>query len=97
MYMIHSGKIGISTHENPETKDYVTVLDAGKYFGEMTIIDDLPRSATAHVVEDSQLFYIEKTKLRTLINQYPELSIGMLKSLSLRLRQTNKLLEMPND
>jgi len=97
MYMIHSGKIGISTHENPNIKDFVTTLGAGKYFGEMTIIDDLPRSATAHVIEDSQLFYIEKTKLRTLITQYPDLSIGMLKSLSLRIRQSNTLLNIPTE
>lgn len=95
MYMIHSGKIGISTHDKPVIKDFVTTLGAGKYFGEMTIIDDLPRSATAHVIEDSHLYSIEKNKLRDLIIQYPELSIGMLKSLSLRIRQSNTVLNIP--
>jgi len=92
MYMIHTGKIGVSTHVNPEVKEFVAILESGEFFGEMNLLDDLPRSATAHVLEDSELFSIERGKLRNLIINYPELSFGMMKSLSMRLRNTNLLL-----
>lgn len=92
MYMIHTGKIGISTHNNPEVKEFVATLGPGEFFGEMNLLDDLPRSATAHVLEDTELFSIERGKLRNLVINYPELSFGMLKSLSMRLRNTNELL-----
>ena len=92
MYMIHTGKIGISTNTNPETKEFVATLGPGEFFGEMNLLDDLPRSATAHVLEDTELFSIERGKLRNLVINYPELSFGMLKSLSMRLRNTNELL-----
>ena len=92
MYMIHTGKIGISTKPDPEEKDFVAILESGEFFGEMNLLDDLPRSATAHVIEDTELFSIERGKLRNLVVNYPELSFGMLKSLSMRLRKTNELL-----
>lgn len=92
MYMIHTGKIGISTHTNPEVREFVATLGPGEFFGEMNLLDDLPRSATAHVLEDTELFSIERGKLRNLVINYPELSFGMLKSLSMRLRNTNALL-----
>ncbi|WP_455374949.1 Crp/Fnr family transcriptional regulator [Kaarinaea lacus] len=92
MYMIHTGKIGISTNANPEVKEFVATLGPGEFFGEMNLLDDLPRSATAYVLEDAELFSIERGKLRNLVINYPELSFGMLKSLSMRLRNTNELL-----
>ena len=92
MYMIHTGKIGISTNVNPEVKEFVATLGPGEFFGEMNLLDDLPRSATAYVLEDAELFSIERGKLRNLVINYPELSFGILKSLSMRLRNTNQLL-----
>jgi len=92
MYMIHTGRVGISTHANPEVKEFVAILGPGEFFGEMNLLDDLPRSATAHVLVDSELFSIERGKLRNLVINYPELSFGMMKSLSMRLRNTNMML-----
>jgi CRP-like cAMP-binding protein len=41
------------------------------------------------VIEDSTVLALDKARLRGLILSYPELSIGMLRSLSLRLREAN--------
>lgn len=91
MYIIQSGQVGISTSPDPKSKDYVVVLGPGDAFGEMNLIDELPRSATAYVVEDAEILALEKARLRQLIIDYPELSLGMLKSLSLRLRRMTRL------
>ena len=91
MYILKKGKIGISLKKDPLKKNtgYLAELGEGECFGEMNLLDDLPRSASAHVIEDSVLLALEKSRLRGLIINYPELSLGMLKSLSLRLRQAN--------
>ena len=89
MYILQSGRIGISLNKNPEVKEFVAELDRGDCFGEMNLLDELPRSATAHVLEDTKVLSLEKSRLRGLIINYPELSIGMLKGLSLRLREAN--------
>lgn len=89
MYILQEGMIGISLESNPSIDKYLVTLGKGDCFGEMNLLDDQPRSATAIVLEDAHLLSLEKTRLRGLILHYPELSIGMLKSLSLRLRNAN--------
>jgi CRP/FNR family cyclic AMP-dependent transcriptional regulator len=92
LYIIVSGKVGISLEAKSSEKSYVAMLSAGDCFGEMNLLDDLPRSATADVIEDTTLLSLEKTRLRGLIQSYPDMSIGMLRSLSLRLRDVNRKL-----
>lgn len=91
MYILREGKIGISLESSPAVKKFVVILEPGDCFGEMNLLDDQPRSATAHVLEDSRLLSLEKSRLRGLTIHYPELSLGMLKGLSLRLRNANLL------
>ena len=90
MYVIESGKIGISLNENPKIQEFVAELGVGDCFGEMNLLDNLPRSATAHVLEDTVVLTLDANQLHQLIIRYPELALGMLKGLSLRLRESNK-------
>jgi CRP-like cAMP-binding protein len=89
MYIVLTGKIGISIHRDPNVKDFVSVLGPGECFGEMGPIEGAPRSGTAHVMEDSLLLYLSKPKLHGLIANYPELALGLLRGMSMRVRQTN--------
>ena len=93
MYMIERGKIGISIDPDPVKKEFVITMGLGDCFGEMNLFDELPRSVIAYVIEDSSVLSLHKDKLRGLIVNYPELSLGILKSLSLRLRSTTLLLQ----
>ena len=96
LYILVSGKVGISIDPDVNSKTFITILEAGDSFGEMNLLDDLPRSATAHALENSTILALEKTRLRGLLQSYPEISIGMLRSLSLRLRDANnRLLDRP--
>lgn len=92
MYMLQKGKIGISTMKDIKSNHFIAELGEGECFGEMNLLDDMPRSATAHVLEDAQVLSLEKDKLCSLISKYPDLSMGMMKSLSIRLRNTTNLL-----
>jgi len=87
MYIILDGVIGIVI--DPGSDEYLAKLTTGDCFGEMNLLDELPRSAGAVVLEDVRLLKLGKQKLRGLILSYPELALGMLKALSLNLRNTN--------
>jgi CRP/FNR family cyclic AMP-dependent transcriptional regulator len=89
LYLLVSGRVGITLDEDSSSRDFIATLGPGDCFGEMNLLDDQPRSATAHVLEDSTVLALDKGRLRGLILSYPELSIGMLRSLSLRLREAN--------
>jgi len=88
MYIITSGRVGISISNNRD--DFISTLSSGDSFGEMNLLDGLPRSATALALEETTLLALGKSHLRGLILSYPEISLGILKTLSLRLRETNK-------
>jgi CRP/FNR family cyclic AMP-dependent transcriptional regulator len=88
MYLIAAGEVGIALEKN--SHEFVVTMSAGECFGEMNLLDDLPRSASAVVIKDAALLKLSRGRLRGLIMSYPELGMGMLKSLSLRLRETTR-------
>lgn len=92
MYIIASGQVGIAIRGASAPGEYVSILGPGESFGEMGIIDDLPRSATAHALGQTRLLALEKHRLRGLMASYPGIALGLLRGLSLRLRQTNELI-----
>lgn len=85
-YIITEGRVGISVDPDPHRLIFINELKAGDSLGEMALIDNEPRSATAHVLEDTQALALEKEKLQGLLMSYPELGIGMLRAISQRLR-----------
>jgi CRP-like cAMP-binding protein len=89
MYIIVQGRVGIAIHEDPGCRDFVAEMKSGDCFGEMGVLDGLPRSATAHVLEDTEALSLSKERLHGLLMSYPELGVGMLLALSRRLRQAN--------
>jgi len=94
LYLLVSGKVGITIEQDPSSTNFIATLGPGDSFGEMNLLDDLPRSATAQVLEDSTILALEKSRLKCLIQSYPDISIGMLRSMSLRIREANtRLLE----
>jgi CRP-like cAMP-binding protein len=89
LYILVTGQVGISIDPDPASRNFIATLGPGDCFGEMNLLDDKPRSATAHAIEDTVVLSLDKSRLRGLILSYPEISIGMLRSLSLRLREAN--------
>ena len=89
LYLLVNGRVGIAINPDSSSRNFIATLGPGDCFGEMNLLDDKPRSATARVLEDSTVLSLDKARLRGLILSYPELSIGMLRSLSLRLREAN--------
>jgi len=87
LYIIIEGKIGISIDPDPARKEFVAIIGPSEAFGEMNLVDDLPRSATAHVIEDTRVLALEKSRLSGLLLSYPEIGIGMMRALSLKVRE----------
>ncbi|HET7293695.1 MAG TPA: cyclic nucleotide-binding domain-containing protein [Vicinamibacteria bacterium] len=92
MYIVQSGRVAIKK----KVKDGEAVLatmEKGDFFGEMAILERMPRSATAEVVEDGDLIVISSEVFGDMIKANPEIAVRMLRKYSIRLRETNKQLE----
>lgn len=92
LYIIIAGRIGISVDPDPSKPVYISELKAGDSLGEMALIDNERRSATAHVLEDTEALALDNEKFQGLLLSYPELGIGMLRALSQRLRALSPVL-----
>lgn len=86
MYTIQKGKVSIVIdHEKPSERQ-LTELQEGQFFGEMSLLEGEPRSATAIAVTDSELEVIDADGFNGFIESNPEFAMTVLKYFSSRLR-----------
>jgi CRP-like cAMP-binding protein len=88
MYLIKSGKIKI-IKGGGDVEKALAYLKEGDFFGEMAIIDESPRSATAIAVEDSRLVIIDREAFRNQVKKSPLVEY-ILETLTRRLRATDE-------
>lgn len=92
-YLILDGAVRISRMVAGMGEENLAILRAGQYFGEMSLIDESPRSATALVHERCRLFVIAKADLEDLLFVDRDLAYELLwnivRTLTTRLRSTN--------
>lgn len=93
LYMILDGKVRISRDVAGMGEEALAVLGPGDAFGEMSLIDDSPRSADARVHEKCRLLVLTKEAMEDLLFLHKELAYEILwnfvRTLSSRLRETN--------
>jgi len=93
LYLILDGKVRISRNLPGLGEEALAVLGPGEAFGEMSLIDDAPRSADAHVHERCELLAISREAFEDLLFVHKDLAYEVLwnfvRTLSQRLRETN--------
>lgn len=82
MYVIEQGKIGIYKNFDEQSKEELASLLPGEFFGEMALLDESPRSATAVALENSVILGLFRPDLFDLINRNPRLGNKILLKLS---------------
>jgi len=93
MYIVQSGRVAIKKKVRDGSDATLAVLEKGDFFGEMALLERLPRSATAEVIEDGDLIKIDNEIFGDMIKANPEIAIRMLRKYSIRLRETTRQVE----
>ncbi len=93
MFVIHSGRVQL-TRQFRDRTTVLAVLPAGEFFGEMSIINNRPRSATAQVLEDSTLLVIDPRTFEAMIRAKSEIAVRLIRTLAGRLEQANQQVEL---
>lgn len=91
-FIIHRGKIQISKKFEDGEEFVLSVCSDGEFFGEMAILDEGPRSATARAVEPTTVMQVSYTDFERLLHAAPQIAYAIMKELSARLRETGALL-----
>ena len=93
MFIIAEGKVRISKMVPGIGEEALAILERGQYFGEMSLIEDGPRSADAIAHSPCKLYELQREKLDEVMFTDKELAYVLLwtfvRTLSARLRETN--------
>lgn len=92
MYVIQSGRITVSKKVR-EVEKVLGMLTQGDFVGEMAIISNKPRSATATVADDAKLLVIDSKTFEAMVRANAEIAVRMIKKLTERLQEADKQIE----
>src|SRR6266498_1753621 len=97
LFLILEGKIAIEIYRETSTMR-LAVLERGAFFGEMALLDETPRSATARALERTRTLALYRNDLNGLVYRHPRTACRIYRSLAGmigdRLRLTNELVQM---
>lgn len=92
LFIIKKGTVRIFK-KIKETETTLAILRDGDFFGEMSLLNNDPRSATAEAVEDVQLIAVTKDSFRNMVKNNIDIAIKIIQRLASRLKDTDDLIE----
>ncbi len=92
MFIVQSGKVRLFRMINGQKRVHGT-MEKGDFFGEMSILEGLPRTVSAEAVDDAELIEINSMTFDKMIKGNIEIAIRMLRKLSIRLREAERRIE----
>lgn len=90
-YYVDAGKVAVYK-DSPGGQVHIAYLGPGNIFGEMSMVDDLPRSASVRAVEPTTAHEFHRDDLYAAIRDNPALFSTFMKSIFNRLREANRLI-----
>ena len=90
MYDIADGIIGIYSNYGKDRQKLLTTLERGDCFGEMGLIEDLPRSATAVALQESVVLTITEETLEDYFRSQPGKILKIMRHMSERMRELSE-------
>ena len=90
-YIIDSGRVEVTKHLQGKSI-HLTYLYPGETFGEMSLIDDKPRSATVTAADDTEVRIIQRDQFFETLNSNPEVALKLLNTVFERLREASAMI-----
>jgi signal transduction histidine kinase len=90
IYSVKNGLVEISGIVGENVRVSFSKVGPGQIFGEMAVLEDKPRSASATAREDTTVYFLERAEMLKLVEKSPTLSLMLLREISHRLREFNQ-------
>jgi uncharacterized membrane protein len=92
LFIVRSGSIEIFIKDTVGQKIVLTISEAGDLFGELSLLDSGPRTATAVALSDTELLVLDRDDLLLLFQKRPDSALNMLAAMSAMTRKADELL-----
>jgi len=92
LFVVVAGKLKLGTTSNDGRENLLSILGPGDMFGELSLFDPGPRTATAIAVVDSKLLALANDQVIGWVKEHPQVSLQLLGRLAQRLRKANDVL-----
>jgi CRP-like cAMP-binding protein len=93
MFIIIEGEVEIRKRTSMETAKTLTTFKPGDIFGEMALIDNKPRSATAVAIKASRMLALNEPMFMAMIQRNPDFAKKMIQLLAERVRKSNAIIQ----
>lgn len=87
LYVIESGRVEVAARVGQQGERVLSRLGAGAVLGEMAVVEDAPRSATATATEETVVWFVPQAVVRELTGRSPALALALVREVSRRLRE----------
>ncbi len=86
LYVVQKGRVKVYISDEHGSEIILRYEEAGEYFGELSLIDEEPRSASVATIEESRLTYISRKKFEKCLHKNPQIAVKLIRSMSRRIR-----------
>jgi CRP/FNR family transcriptional regulator/CRP/FNR family cyclic AMP-dependent transcriptional regulator len=90
MYVMREGRVKVTMLSEDGREKILEFLEAGSFFGEMSLLDRAPRSASVKTLKPVRLLALSRTDFLSLLRKSPDLALAVIQELSRRLRNVDK-------
>lgn len=91
LYVVVEGKLKLGTSSGDGRENLLSILGPGEMFGELSLFDAGPRTATATAVTDVRLLSLGHDQVIPWVTRHPQVALDLLERLAQRLRRTNEV------
>jgi CRP/FNR family transcriptional regulator, cyclic AMP receptor protein len=93
LFVIINGKVKVTSFSETGKEVIFSIMGAGDFFGDMSLLDGKPRSASVIAVEDSELCLLRRGDFNRLVEKHPGIALKLLEELTSRLRKADERIE----
>lgn len=91
LYLIESGRVKIVLPSEEGEEVILALLGPGDFFGEMSLFDGRPRSATAVASEPTEVMMLTRDHFLAVVERHPKVALSIISALSQRLRRADEM------
>jgi CRP/FNR family transcriptional regulator/CRP/FNR family cyclic AMP-dependent transcriptional regulator len=90
LFMILSGRVKVTILSDDGREIILAILSDNEFFGEMSLLDNEPRSATAIAMQETEMLILHQKEFLSIVEKRPRVLLNLLSTLSSRLRKANQ-------